>query len=254
MQQIAQLIKGLKPGNGLIAGNPEAAKAISPVTIRDIDMNHHPKVRDAVTAAYEWVERKKSHPNASLVLVASQVKRPDGTADINRTGYGVGKTHIAKSIMWSQRVVTEEGDIVGHCGQFYLARNLIDRLREEPPEILAPKPNKLYSCDTSYAIGTHVVVIDDVGTEGVLPFVSKESQELERQARYFDFINYCYGGIDLWGNRTGISVVITANMTLDQLATHLGGRCWSRLLEMAPAGFMVDMTGVPDHRRQTSGR
>lgn len=249
MQMISQLTKKIRPGNGIYAPPPEETKEAQPVSIKDIDTSHHPKVKEAVEAAYEWVERKKSQPNASLVLVARQVYQAHGTPDQNRTGYGCGKTHIAKAVMWSERVVTDNGRVVGHCGQFYLAEDLINRLRPgdkgDTPAALAPMPKKLHTGGI-VGIRTNVVVIDDVGTEGVLEYVSKEAQEDERQVRYFRFIDYCC--------TAGVSVVITANMSLDQLARHMGGRCWSRLLEMAPAGFMVDMTGSPDYRRRTSGR
>ena len=94
------------------------------------------------------------------------------------------------------------------------------------------------------------MLIDDVGTEGALEFVAERRQEAEMHARYFKAIDYCY--------QQGIGVLMTSNLPLTGngkvLADHIGGRAWSRLLEMAPAGLMVDMSGVPDYRRKAGGR
>lgn len=90
------------------------------------------------------------------------------------------------------------------------------------------------------------MVIDDVGAEGVLEFVGKEHQVVERQARYFRFIDHCYAN-DIPG-------VITTNLPLAELAAHLGRRAWDRLMQMAPAGQMVDMSGVPSWRVKAGGR
>lgn len=243
MQAIKDIAGRILPGNGFTAPAPTAPNTAERVTLSQLDAGHHPLVDTAVKAAYRWLDRKRGYPAASLVLVASQVKRPDGTADINRTGYGCGKTHIARAIMWAQYIAREDGVPVAPCGRFFMARDLIELLRGNSPAELVPRPSIV---DGSIVGGAHAVVIDDVGTEGVLQFISKEAQTAELHARYFEVVNYCY--------TAGISVIITANMTLDQLATHLGGRCWSRLLEMAPAGFMIDLTGVPDYRRKGSGR
>lgn len=91
-----------------------------------------------------------------------------------------------------------------------------------------------------------MIVIDDVGAEQTLPFVGKDDQEAEKQARYFRVIDYCYG--------RGISVIMTSNLKPPQLAELLGGRCWDRLSEMAPRGFVIDLSGVPSWRRAQSGR
>lgn len=266
MKKIAAIAQTMTWGGGTGVMVPviEEQDEITPVSIKDLDTGWHPKVGEAVQAAYEWVERKRVHPNASLVLVASQQYKPDPDdnsknprmiPDENATGYGVGKTHIAESILWasSTRVVEGDrvGDVVSHTGKFFKAKDLIGRLGKEQPRDLVRMPAEVYPGSELY--GTHALVIDDVGTEGVIEYVSAVSQEKERQSRYFQIIDYCYGGF-ISGRRNGISVIITANLTLDNLAAHIGGRAWSRLLEMAPSGFMVDLTGVPDYRRNLGGR
>lgn len=215
-----------------------------PVTLDTLDLSWHPKVKTAVNAAREWqklrswqvAENKRQRdaneeitvkPNASLVLLAT-AKDP-----VNCTGYGCGKTHIAKAVLWSDAFILD-GKPFSPSGNFYESSRLIANLDGDT--------------QPSAEIGGPILVIDDVGAEGMIPFIKQDekSQAYERHARYFKAINYCYD--------KGVSVVITANLTTDQLAAHIGGRSWSRLLEMAPKRLIVDLTGVPDYRRKQGGR
>lgn len=204
------------------------------VTLAQLDPKHHPMVEKAIKAAREWAKRKMAgEGNASLVLVASQVNKPDGTPDINRTGYGCGKTHIAKAILWSIAYTVDDSPIAP-AGKFFEANRLIQALDAE-----TTARDELH--------GAPIVVIDDVGTEQQIPYIGNDQRQVvERQARYFKVIDYAY--------KNGVSLVLTGNMTIDELAAHVGGRAWSRLLQMAPKGFMLDLTGVPDYRRKASGR
>jgi hypothetical protein len=52
-----------------------------------------------------------------------------------------------------------------------------------------------------------------------------------------------------------VSIIITTNLSLaggkeSQFALHIGGRSYDRLSEMAPAGFMVGLDGVPSWRQK----
>lgn len=201
----------------------------------ELDTNWHPLVGTAVSAARAWQQHRRQQaangepPNASLILVATAVP-----GDIQRTGYGCGKTHVARACLWSIAYMVD-GHPLAPAGKFFLAESLINRLDGEVPiqAILNDAP---------------IVVVDDVGAEGVIPFVKQDdkSQTEERQARYFKLVDHCL-------NR-GVSLILTGNLSIHDLARHVGGRAWSRLLQMAPAGSMVDMTGVPDYRRQVGGR
>ena len=235
MEHIGTIAQGYK----LPAGNNPAKRpgkpAYSPperATLAQLDTTVHPMIALAVQSARKWQERRRQNPNASLVLVASGV---DG--DINRTGYGCGKTHIARSILWSICLLHDDGTPVAPVGKFHTAADLLELLSEggehEIAALLGSAP---------------ILVIDDVGSEGVLQFIKGDPniQTHERQARYFRAVDYCY--------RKGIAVIITSNLSFPALSAHVGGRCWSRLMEMAPAGFMLDLTGVPDWRRVSSGR
>lgn len=208
--------------------------------LSDLDTSHHPMLAVAVQKAKEWQIRRAEQAergdptNASLVLVASQSTLPDGRPDPARPGTGCGKTHIAKSILWSIcHLLQDTGEVVGYLGQFYEAGRLIEELDTEG--------------DVANALrGRPILVIDDIGTEGNIEFIAATRQASERQARYYRVINYCY--------EYGVSVIITSNLTFPELAEHLGKRVMSRLQEMAPTGFMLDLTGVPDYRRRVSGR
>jgi hypothetical protein len=43
-------------------------------------------------------------------------------------------------------------------------------------------------------------------------------------------------------------MIITSNLTSREMATFLGGASWSRLLQMVPKRYRVNMTGVRDMR------
>lgn len=238
MQTIADLVKRVIPTNG--ATKPAERKpAYSPperATLHQLDDKVHPMIAIAIQSARKWQVRRRDTPNASLVLVASQSYLDDAKTipDTDRTGFGCGKTHIARAILWS--ICLWDGDVpVAPVGKFHTAANLLELVSEGGEHEIAA------------LLGTApILVIDDVGSEGELPFVSASRQGNEKQARYFRVIDYCY--------RKGIAVIVTSNLSFPALAGHMGGRCWSRLMEMAPTGYMLDLTGVPDYRRKTSGR
>lgn len=211
------------------------AAAAAPALLADLDPDWHPLVEVAVQAARAWQNRRRAQiaagrkPNASLVLLSTAVP-----GDITRTGYGCGKTHIARACLWSVAYVMD-GQPIAPAGKFFVAGDIINRLDGETHA-------------SNEVADASIVVVDDVGAEGFIPFVSQDEykQALERHARYFKLVDYCYS--------SGVSLIITGNLSLDALAAHVGGRTWSRLLQMAPAGFMVNLSGVPDYRRKAGGR
>lgn len=232
-------------------------------TLNQLDCKHHPLVAEAVAAARQWQvtrwrqvrEFRQAYnipldatltyyepANSSLILVASQVTENRGgrsVKDETRTGYGCGKTHVARAVLWSIYLSRDDGTPMSPAGVFFEANRLILELDADErgryvETMLRNRP---------------LVVIDDVGNKGTeqeIPRVSAPRQVPERQARYYSVINHCY--------ENGIGVVITSNMTFGELRDHIGGRAYSRLTEMAPKGQWVDMTGVPDYRLKKGGR
>lgn len=244
-KHIAQLNPNGEPE--IIPGKPLSTAVEHPkrVTLDQLDENHHPMLKRAIAAARRWASLKiGGMANVSLVLVAGPLHDKNGAPDLARTGYGCGKTHIARAIQWASYQRLDDGTPVAPAGRFYTAQHLMELLSDgNHMADLAPA-----GVDTVHGRvgGTPVLVIDDVGAEGVIRYVAKELQDYQKTSRYFQIINYCY--------ERRISLVITANLRIGALAEHIGGRAWSRLLEMAPPGLIVDMTGVPDYRIKKGGR
>lgn len=207
---------------------PESVMWFERVTLDQLDTAHHRMVAVAVNAAREWARRRETEPGASLVLVASPVKDDD-----DRTGYGCGKTHIARACLHIDCLcrVDEGGTMIpiAAAGRFFDANDIIQRLDADTMArgVIGNAPT---------------VVVDDVGTEQTIPYTAGQDQAHERQRRYFKLVNHCY--------QQGISLIITGNLTVNALAERIGGRAWSRLQEMAPRGFVLDLTGVSDWRRR----
>lgn len=249
MQSISQIAQQYprpattRPAGGVERDDLTDIRKLPRVRLSDIDASH-PLVATAVTAARTWVNRYNTFDPDTDRAPWLILSGPNGT----------GKTLIARVIFWAFRSTTViyEGydygdgpapDIRIDCptGRFWPAHELM--------ELLAPPRDDAGAVGIGTTVGTApVVVIDDVGAEGVLQYVGKEYQEYERTTRYFRFFDFCY----VRGN--SIPGVLTTNLTLSQLAAHVGPRAWDRLCEMAPAGQMVDMSGVPSWRVKAGGR
>jgi len=247
MESIATIANEIQPGEGWQRTPPPAPmKTAQRVNINDLDLSN-PIVANAVQAARNWAKRKMDgYDDASLVLSGP---------------YGTGKTHIAKSILWSIRyeVPGQPNAPTAPAGHFFMANDLLTKL--------APVDNQwgVSPASVKRILGWHdlpddtliptynppLIVIDDVGGEMSLSFIKGEKQDAEIQARYFRIINFCYENL--------VSVIVTTNMAIEglqdsQFARHIGGAAFDRLQEMAPAGFMVGLDGVPSWRQKQGGR
>lgn len=187
------------------------------------------KLQTAVNSAGQFVNEVKDGKRLALIMIASEVPE-----DLSRTGYGCGKTMLARTIY--------------HANYGYSAYYGPDSLRIHPRgrflearELMAIFDKDDYSPRDSFAFGS-LLVIDDVGREGSLRWERRdpELQAAEKQSRYYNVINHCY--------EKGISIVITSNLPSRGLAELLGGASWSRLLQMCPTRYRLNMTGIMDMR------
>lgn len=176
-------------------------------------------------------------------------------------GYGAGKTHIAKAVMDSFARIYWTGE----RPQFYGGEPVAGVTLERHGLILTARQCMEMVGDTEKketgwrdeirARKLRIMVLDDIGREGTLPFIQQDRKEkkaeeqaqiIEKQARYFEFFNFCY--------EEKIKLFITSNLLWDELRKFLNGATWSRLEEMAPRGCVYELFNVPDYRLLMSGR
>lgn len=190
------------------------------------------KLETAVATVKEFVADVKDGAHGlSMIMVANQV---DG--DMDRTGYGCGKTTLAQAAYYSNlNIMYSKGHpdsiYINPIGRFYSAR-----------EVMALFDSENFDQRYTFQNMGKVVVIDDLGREGTLKWEKRDldMQLQEKQDRYYSLINYCY--------ENGISLIITSNLTSREMATFLGGASWSRLLQMVPKKYRINMTGIRDMR------
>jgi len=210
----------------------QEAPAPQRVTLSQLQ-NIHPKVTEAKQAAQQWAANKQAgHLDSSLILFGPN---------------GIGKTHIALSILWSM-CYQVDGQTVAPIGKFFLSDDLLARLdADDDPTNLSSNLARLIPNNSMIDPTIQpcpIIVIDDIGAERDIQY--SKDQEKARHVRFFRVIDYCY--------KKQISVIITSNLSLDGLKAHLGPRSWDRLLQMAPRGQMVDMSGVTSWRKRSGGR
>ena len=212
-------------------------------------------LNDAITLAKQWLPARQSQPGISFVITSGAItsekilsRNGEGWKPIGPylfTGFGNGKTTIAEALFYGCGIFTVNETTDGIELRIYPAGKMLSA-REWLVQSSNPDSSLADFLCSDGMTRTQVVVIDDIGREGALPFIRGAEQHKELQARYYDLINYCY--------KHQISVIITSNFRFDELARYLGGASWSRLMEMAPDGYMVDITGVRDYRPIASGR
>lgn len=185
----------------------------------------------AVSKMKSFVSEVEEGKSVAMIMLANAI---DG--DMDRTGYGCGKTKLAAIGFYANCYYHYSKEIIDSLqvhpvGSFYSARKIM---------ALFDAPD--FDERATFRIWRKILVIDDLGREGSLKWEKRdpEIQLQEKRDRYYSIINYCYN--------TGISLIITSNLTSREMATFLGGASWSRLLQMAPERYRVNMTGIRDMR------
>ena len=224
--------------------------------LADLDTSH-PQVAIAVEAAREWQKRKRDGDEGISMVFAG----PNGA----------GKTHIAAAMQWSIRYQTaydmeaeEVVEFVVPQGRFFKASDLLVELGPRTSENGAIIPPSV-----SYFVGdAPIIIVDDLGAQISMPFIKGEVQQEEIQIRLFLLVEHCINRtITTRDWQAGVaevipyppSLIITTNLDIgggdkSEFADYVGERVWSRLQDMCPKGFMINMRDVPDFRKQRSGR
>ena len=234
--------------------------------LTDLDPSVHPQVATAIEAAREWAERKSNGEEGISMIFAG----PNGT----------GKTHIATAIQWSILYKPEpdvEYEMVEGSyepiwleqqerplGRFYKAADLLTQIGAT-----VGNDGRILPAPVDYFVGNSpIIVLDDLGAAVSLPFVKGEMQREEIQVRLFLLLEHCMGRTKIerdWEASVAEvkayppSLIITTNLDIgngddSEFAKYVGERVWSRLMDICPKGFMVNMRDVPDFRKKRSGR
>jgi len=198
------------------------------VSLDDLTVDHMPEdIQQGFMAMLmkigEWRDAVDDHPGLSLVLTSDNP--------------GVGKTKIARAMVDSfSRVIFGSESLFAPIfpSDLALVREGAFRTSREIMEMAAE----------SFYIDPKIrmLVIDDVGREGIIRYVKTdvETQTYERQARYYSVVDYCY--------RNKVSLLLTSNLSYEELKGFFDEATWSRLRQMAPAGYVWEISGVPDFR------
>jgi hypothetical protein len=169
------------------------------------------EVERAIQLTRQWAVERRTCPGLSLVLSG----RP-----------GLGKTHMARAALWSEAYFVDDQP-VSPTGKFYLANDLLLRLSPNAEMGITATVKSLVG-------GSTLIVVDDVGHNLSLPFVSTEWQEDERHARIHAFVDYCHAN--------QVSLILTSRLEPKlALGNWLGRHSWDRLLQMARQPFIVQI-------------
>lgn len=195
--------------------NPEQAKLFSGVIGR----------------VYDWQREVEKEPSRSFILSSRFV--------------GIGKTHIAEAICDSFRLKFLEAGSEASFTNGEPNFRLLKRAKLVTGKELMEAMNSA-EYKNEYFLPQHfsAIVLDDIGREGSIKFEKRdeESQEAEKQARYFHLIDHLY-------KTRRAALFITTNLTLEELPEFFGLASWSRLKELCAFRYMVEIKSeLPDMR------
>lgn len=183
------------------------------------------KLKTAIEIVRSWAKDQRDEQSRNSVLLSSP-------ATATTSGYGVGKTTIARAIGFiAYGHITNGGTPIlsraGMTGVFHTEQTAMKAVRD------GQYPSK------------GVTIIDDIGRGGNLEFISKEDQIAERQHRYFLLIDHCY--------RHNRPMIMTTNFNKVQFIDCIGHASWSRLTEMIGPNRIINLSGLPDYREKIGG-
>lgn len=218
---------------------------LAEMTTEHLRPEQRARLQAAIDGAARWLAERQKFPNRSFVVTG-----PVGT----------GKTTIIENIRNAYRIAMCATDWDGRpipgteieisSGRFITSTALMSLLN--PGHVMVDGWGEVGRTSLEQMFGrVDVIAVDDCGREQI-PYTAAANIEAVRQSRYWEFMDWCY--------RRGKTILLTSNIPLlvanssGQAAVNpafvaiMGDAAFSRLHEMA-AGFMFDLTGLPDYRR-----
>lgn len=169
--------------------------------------------------------------------------------------YGVGKTtlaHIARSRLATMSLSLGQVPTELHypeTGEVERNYTVIEKARFYPAwEMMTLLSDKNFSIASLGFPRVRLVIIDDVGREGEIPFSRKEpaAQEAQRQALYYRLFTTVVENNRV--NPKKIHLLLTTNMTTDELRHFFDDASWSRVREIFPKGSKMAFPSIRDYR------
>lgn len=194
-------------------------------TFSTFDAKKQPEAFNAVKNL-QW-EYDDENPPKSLLLASPDI-------------YGLGKTHLVCALLQEIIVTSTKASIIHgsilrrRCPVYYTTENaLLRRIRNTYDERSEETEERVYR----HLCNIPLLVIDDVGK--VRP---RDYSFL--QGAYFNIIDERYSN--------SLPVLLTTNLSYQQLEEHIGGACADRLREMCGKGGFIKMAGT-SYRKGKSG-
>ncbi len=232
---LAEEIAKLKLHPAPSPSDSRAKAEAAPNPFEGFDRTVHPAAALALDRAREWTYAAARGEPRGLVLWSAPHTGPAGES----FGYGCGKTHLARAAFTLLRECFWTDPATGLSRRWRVTMlNAVDffgQLRD-----LYSRNQPEFPLFNDWSSGH--VILDDLGKE----HVTAEARPWAREKLYrlIDRLNESH------------ALLLTSNLTPEQLESYLGGAAWSRLVGMCGERGFVNLSAVPDYRlrRAEEGR
>lgn len=189
----------------------------------------YPAAKRALEAVKAWAMDAHAGAGRGLVLWASV----QGVTGNKGTGYGNGKTLLAKlaaNALYSTMTISTPG------GELQDRSGILITTEQYKDAIIGSYESHSTAEYMRQFRKARFLIIDDFGTENVKPDSLGWWQE-----QLYKIFNYAYDARQ--------PLLITSNMTPDEMQARMGGKNWSRVFGLCQAAGFVNMSEIPDQRR-----